>query len=547
MNLSHGLTRRVPVTVAMVAFAVYATLCPSAPGPGDACEFTLVLATNGVAHPTGYPLYTLFGHLFCVLLHSIGFSWPLAANLWSAVGAAVAMGFLCALALELTEATGTRTLARLLAVLLPVSLFAFQPLVLAEATVAEVNSWSLAWVGGTGWVFLRLVGDMRAARGDSVWHGGRAAARWGLLCGIGLAHHLTSVLISIPLSLGLITMLARRRLLSAGSFAAAAGAALLPLASYMWVVWHAWHPARVQWPWLEPGLAGVVAHVTGAQYRPFFGSFAPSAVQQELLAGAAYPFLFPGLALLVLGLARAKDVERRIAWSAMLAAASLVTIFTFRYGVPDPASYFLPAIALGVVAAAPAILANPRAGTRAGTAALGVAGLASLVLIVPWVREGDERQAATVEFEKVIRSMWSAVPSDTVIVSWTDDRFNLLLGYQILRGEKPAATVITPDLLFAPSMRHTIRERFGVDPIEGFRAPRLPLGQPEVERVILRQTRQQLVRSLNQRIRVPVVLFDPSVPIVFQLRKPWEPAKDDGSKPLPSAGSRGHTQPGPGR
>jgi len=39
--------------VALISFAVYAWLIPSASGMGDASEFTLVLATGGVPHPTG--------------------------------------------------------------------------------------------------------------------------------------------------------------------------------------------------------------------------------------------------------------------------------------------------------------------------------------------------------------------------------------------------------------------------------------------------------------------------------------------------------------
>ncbi len=440
------MTRRGSVLVALIGLAAYGALCPPVSGMGDSSEFALALATGGVAHPTGYLLYALFGHYFCALLHALGFSWSYAAGLWSAVGGAVALYFLHALGMELIgEAPGVGTTTRFLAALVPLSLFAFQPIVLGEATRAEVNIWSLAW----------------------------------------------------------------------------------------------------QWEWLEPSLAGVVAHITGAQYPQFVGYFAPSSFQKELLASAAYPFLFPGLALLLLGVLRVKDVERRIAWSALLAAAMLVTIFNLGYGVPDPAPYFLPALALGVPTAAPAIAAIPGVGSRVGAAALGTAGLAGLFLIVLWLQDGSEERAATMAFEKVIRSMWSAIPPDTAIVSWTDDRFDRLVEYQILRGEKPAVLIVTPDLRFASSMRRTIRERFGVDPLEGFDSPRLPLRAPAEGKAVIAESRQRLVRSLNERIRVPVILFDPTVPIVWQLRKPWEPADED-ARPLPSAGHWVHPPLAPG-
>ena len=530
--------RRESALVALVGLVVYGSLCPPASGMGDSSEFALVLATNGVAHPTGYPLYTLFGHFFSVAVHALGVSWPLAAGLWSVLGGAVALYFLHALGMELAAGvSGASSTTRSLATLVPLALFAFQPVVREEATHAEVNIWSFAWACGAAYAFVRMGHAIRVDPAPR--HGRLRAAQWGLVVGLGLAHHLTSILVSVPLSAGLIATLAWRRQFSPRLLAVGVAAALVPIASYGITAWHAWHPARVQWEWLEPSVAGVVAHITGDQYRQFVGYFAPSPSQKELLTRAVYPFLLPGLALLLLGVLRARG-ERRIAWAALLAAAALVTVFTFRYGVPDPAPYFLPALALGVAAAAPAVAAIPGAGSRTGTAILGSAGLAGLFLIVPWLHEGSEERAATMEFEKTIRSMWAAIPPDTALVSWTDDRFTRLVEYQVLRGEKPALLIFTPDLLYAPPMRRRIRERFGADPLEGFDTPHLPARATAGEKVIIDESRRRLVASLNERIRVPVILFDPAVPIVWQMKKPWEAAGDPGPGLLPSTDHRVH-------
>lgn len=55
------------LTVFLVAFIVY--LLTMAPGLGfiDAGELATTASTLGIAHPTGYPLFTLIGHLFSVL------------------------------------------------------------------------------------------------------------------------------------------------------------------------------------------------------------------------------------------------------------------------------------------------------------------------------------------------------------------------------------------------------------------------------------------------------------------------------------------------
>jgi transmembrane protein TMEM260 (protein O-mannosyltransferase) len=510
--------------VPLGAFAVYAWLCPPVSGMGDASELTLVLATLGVPHPTGYPLYVVSGHAFGALLHAAGIGWPLAAALWSAAGAAVAVGILFALGLRLAAAAapaaGVPT--RLLAALVPLALFAFQPIAVAEATRTEVNSWSLAWVCAAAHAFVRLIEAIDAGAVRPPPAAPRTAALWGFVCGVGLAHHLTSILVSAPLSAALLVGLLRGRRPVAAPVAAAAGAALLPLASYAFIAWRAWHPAPAQWALLEPSLASVVAHVTGTQYRHFLGYFAPTPFQGELLAGVAYPFLGAGSILLVAGLWRAGGTAWRIAWSGLLASALLTAGFTFLYGVQDPAPYFLPAMALGTAAAAPALASAVGAAPRGGAAALGAVGLVALVVIVPWIRDGVAVREATLEYEHAIRSMWSAIPPDTAIVSWADDRFHRLREYQLLRGEKPALLVVTPDLFFAASVRREIRERFGADPLEGFRPPRVVPGAKD-EREVIERHRLELVQSLNARVRVPVILFDPSRPIVFQLRKPWEP------------------------
>ena len=506
-----------PFAAALVAFGAYAALCPTVSGPGDGSEFTLVLATSGVAHPTGYPLYTLFGHGFVRLVHALGIAWPLAANLWSAVGGATSVGFLYALASAWTRSiTGADAATRLLATAIPVLLFAFQPILQADATAGEVNSWSAAWVCMAGYVFLRLHAGLEGGRADR-----RGAILWGLVCGAGLAHHLTSVLIAFPLTIALVATAARRRRAWAPWLLLAAFAACVPVASYGIIAWRAWHPALVQWPALAPNLASVLDHVTGDQYRHYIGYFAPAPDQRALINQVALPFLGVGFAALLAGLVRAKDAGARTVWAAFTAAAALGTAFTFRYGVPDPAPYFVPAMALGAAAVAPALAALAAPLRQSAAPALGVAALGALLIVAPWVRDGAERRSEIADYEHLVRSMWAAVPADTAIVFWPDDRYIHLREYQVLLGEKPAVTVLCPDLLLEDRTRAELERRFGVDPIAGHPVPRIAPGSPDADRQI-RQYFKEVIRSFNERVRIPVIVFDPSVPIVQQQKKPWE-------------------------
>jgi hypothetical protein len=83
---------------AVVAFMVYlASLCPTLP-PGDSGDLMTAAATLGVAHPPGYPLFSLIGHLFSWL--PVG-STAFRLNLMSAVLDALAVGLVAVLIMRI--------------------------------------------------------------------------------------------------------------------------------------------------------------------------------------------------------------------------------------------------------------------------------------------------------------------------------------------------------------------------------------------------------------------------------------------------------------
>jgi hypothetical protein len=181
--------------------------------------------------------------------------------------------------------------------------------------------------------------------------------------------------------------------------------------------------------------------------------------------------------------------------------------------VPDPAPYFLPAMALCAAAIAPALGAlSARLGGLA-VPALGVAALAAGLVATPWVEGGTARLGEIKADERLLRRMWTAIPPDSAIVIWADARYIHLREYQLLRGEKPALTVLSPDLLLDDETRAMLARRFGVDPIAGHPAPHVPPGTPDAD-VRIRQYFKEVIGSFNDRITVPVIVFEPNVPIV---------------------------------
>lgn len=485
--------------------AVYATLAPTVWGGKDAGEITLALAVNGAAHPTGYPLYTMAGHGFVVLLHRLGVAWPHAANLWSAAGGAVAMALFHALAARvIPPGAPVGRVGRAVLALVATVLIGLHPAWLLDAILAEVYSWHLAWVCGACLLALALIRALEAragARDHGAWPPRRlalAAAGWGFACGLGLAHHATSVLFIAPLSVAIAVAAARARLWRAWMPAVAVAAALVPLAGYGFILYRAFHPAVFQWPILQPTLRAVIAHVTGAEYRDLLGHFAPQPVQQDLFRSAIYPVLFPALlALLAAALAARAGAERLALWG-LFAAAILQTAYGFSYGVSDPSSYFEPTLAVGLLAV-PVLGAGlvPRRRLLPALGLLAAAGLA--MLSWSWLQFATGLKMGVGIIERQVHEAWRTLPDEDAIVLWRHDMMPVLLGYQLLEGERPRLYVQDPNALTWEGPRRAFRSRFGFDPLEG-------LGPTTAD------SPERIPGNINRRTDRPVYVFGQGAP-----------------------------------
>ena len=132
----NGARRRVrrdyviALIIGLTGFVFYAaTAAPSvATLFDDSLEFQVVLPTLGIAHPSGYPLYTLLGRLFTLLIPFRDAAGR--ANLLSALCAGAALGVLYLLA---QKVAGNRAAAAT-----ATALFALSPAWWSQATIAEV-------------------------------------------------------------------------------------------------------------------------------------------------------------------------------------------------------------------------------------------------------------------------------------------------------------------------------------------------------------------------------------------------------------------------
>lgn len=457
---------RTPLVAAFLASLAFTLLVlPRTPGIGDSAEFTLALAYAGIPHPTGYPFYVLGGHAFVLLAHALGAGWVLAANLWSALGAAVAAAAYVRLTQRVLALGGGAALAppvETAALALPVALLVLHPVWIESATIAEVYSWSHAWLAIAASVALGRLGAIDAA-GAAGTLGARQSLAWGLLAGLGLAHHALALFFVAPLTLALVVA----HLRSGGAPARLVPmlAVVLPsLAGAAWLSWRAAHPAPFQWP-VAPALPAVLAHLTGSAYRGYLGGFAPKPGEWAAIRDTLLPVVLPGLVAGTYVTLRVPSAASRLGLLALGAGAAAVVAFVTLYGSPDPAMYLLPPLMIALLLAGP--LLRALAG-RVSPAIAIVLAAAVVVTLASFSLPASLRTRRRLDaVDARIRAAWALVPFDRGLVLWDDDHFHRLVVFRQLEGSRPGLDVQNPSVLsWAPARREFVR-RYGVDPFGG--------------------------------------------------------------------------------
>ena len=363
------LVRLLPGIVWVSAFALYALT--AAPGIvnlfDDSLEFQVVGPTFGIAHPTGYPLYTLLSGIWSRVLFPFG-NWAWRMNLFSAVAAATAVCLVFLLAQRLVTTVGgaPNRWAGITAALA----FGLVPVWWQQATMAEVYALHGVFVAA---ILLLTIGINQTLHPDkanrslasqqnstqTVSLGAQAVIpdtsavrlfdrRMFLLCGLiglGLAHHRTTAL-------------------------------LLPAVVFylLWSVPGIWRPRRIWFGWglalLSPLLLylylpiratmgvhdlhgsymntwqGFWDHVLARGYVGFFEQN-PLAIHRSL--GDRWQLFrqqvgFAGLALGLLGLAWLVDRKGRPAKAWILVGLVFLSnlVFAVNYRVGDSQVYLLP-------------------------------------------------------------------------------------------------------------------------------------------------------------------------------------------------------------
>ncbi len=411
----HAADLAVMAVIGGGALALYArTLAPSVL-PSDLGEYQFVLPTLGLAHPTGYPLYIVLGHLWTYLPLGI---MAYRVNLLSAVISAATLVVVFAF---LRRLTGSRAVAGGLAAFLGT-----MPLY-----------WSQALVAGSYPLNTLLYAMLIYAVLDFL-EGGRPEPVL-LSYGLGLAHHRTFLLAGPAVVWVLWARRARP-----GSRAEAGrwlAAGLGPLLAYLYVPLRAWQLGERElttWPGLARYLSGSVF-----EHLLFQGGWAGLPGQVRLWWGwLGAELTWPMAALAAAGLAL--GLRQRSPFTKFLALAYVgLVVFNLNYYIGNIAIYYLPGYLILVVLAAVALtaaaarinaeLGRPQPwGTWLLALAVGLAAGARLVITY------DDRDLSD---DYALEDYWLdalAQPlEDRAAVLSTWDKHTGLIYYQRVEGMRP--------------------------------------------------------------------------------------------------------------
>jgi hypothetical protein len=398
---------------------------------GDSGELICAARVLGVAHPPGYPLYTLLGHLATLLpLGSVA----VRVNLLSALADAGAAGLLCLAIHRVTGRAGPGVLAGLA--------FALSPMVWPYAVTAEVFALNNLLVAAL------LALSVRGLAAPE-----RTLPAAALVFGLGLSNHHTILFLGGPLLLGLAWQARAhldRRLLLLSAAALALG--LLPYLHL--VIGGLRHPALAWGETAAP--AGFLDHLLRREYGTLqlgssdMGGGGGLAARLRLLGtrfASSTLFLGPPLlALAVLARSRARAFAGLWAAAAALYVAVFFSLANLRLDDPLHVTVeerFSQQTLLVLAALCGVGLASAVDRLRGGAGRWIEWGLAcGLPLALLAVNGPAQDQRHNTFFRDYAQAVLAELPPSAILLATSDEAFGSVRYLQLVEGVRPDVQVV---------------------------------------------------------------------------------------------------------
>ena len=425
--------RGIATELAVAFLAVYAAgACPTI-YVGDSGELVAAVATLGIPHPPGYPLYVLLGKLWTLLLPfgSVAFR----MSLFSAFCAGLAVGllYLACRAVPIGRAASAAAAV----------LFAASPSFWSQAGIQRVYALEACFVAGATLLALRWFAAIGA--GGDRRAGDRRFVAIALVCGLGATDHLFLAVWGLAF-LVFATLFDRGLLRRWRTLVAAAGAALAGLSVYAFLPLRSRQEPRLDWGNPET-LHNFLAVVTRRDFWPRRWLSGPAdllPILRDFLASFATELTVVGVVFVLAGLV--VGVRRRLPvllpvlvigadLAVMAAHGSRTDLFVwYRYDIP---AYLSAAVLAGVGLDA---LLELRLGRRL-RAAIAAATLAGAALLVPvrWPR--FDRSAYRIA-EDYSRTLLAALPPGAHLAASDDNILFVLIYLHLVERVRPDVDLI---------------------------------------------------------------------------------------------------------
>lgn len=393
----------------------------------DSGELAAVAATLGIAHPPGYPLFTLAGWLCSLVpVGSVAFRVGLVSAL--AAAGAVLVVFKLGLAVGVaggaprpsSDDTDVRPrpeagAAAVTAAFAAALLLAFGRTLWSQAVIVEVyglQTLLVALVLAACWTASQPRSDLAKA-----WPLAGAAA------GLAAVNHLTGVLMWPAVLTTIILGLRRSRPHTLPLLARTVVAAALPLLLTLYLPLRSAASPEVRWTVIDT-LQSFLVHVSARQYHGLWGSRGLRLDELARFTGHQLPaeatLVLPVLA--AVGLIVIARNRPGFALATVLALASTL-IYDLGYPIPDIAAYYLPVFTvLGVWAVAGSVALTTVAARRrpiAGTAIASVLIAVALALMVSHWRDSDRRDDRLIAC--AVRDILAPLAPDAVLFTGRSD------------------------------------------------------------------------------------------------------------------------------
>ncbi len=447
------------IVVALSLLVYIHTMCRSIPYI-DGGELTTDLWTLGIAHPTGYPLFTLLGYLFVhiPILPEVS----MRANLFAALCTSVAAGifylvfFSAQSILTSTDGRAGRgtkgrksskeshhlppaDMARFIrwSSAIAVLTLVFSRTFWDQSTSVEVYPLQLVLFALILLVWLRFYAEPRKSHAFAA----------GLVLGLGFTNHMTTIL-TLPALAFLLFVRFRNDKTKLKLLMYVACGGLLASLLYLYLPIRASQNPLMNWG--DPdNLQRFVRHVTGWQFRTWmFSSFDVFQHQLGTFFGSLYGEFSISLAAVIAGVLISLFFHRRLFWWTLLLIIGDL-IYAANYSIHDISSYFLLSyISLALFGAVGfryvlERFADVKSWKYMAAALLvvfpGVSAVANLSKV-------DKSNDYSVEM--YTRDILTSLPRNSVVLSFQwDDFVSASIYYQHVDGIRPDITVIDKELL----------------------------------------------------------------------------------------------------